>query len=161
MTEVVFKRKFRWTLSGELPGGNLEDTFVKVASRPTLEEEIDFLSINCVIPSLEWQYISVTAYDIHNINFSIFEPTIPIPIDKSKKYRSIDDPFEISYSDDLKQILSKEEKTGKFTLSLYDGCNNLLEQWDLKNACVCNMRYDHEYGYGYDDLLELTIKYKY
>lgn len=38
MSELVFKRKFRWTLEGKLPGGDLKPVFVKVGSFPRIKE---------------------------------------------------------------------------------------------------------------------------
>lgn len=163
MTELVFKRKFRWTLSGQLPGGEFKETFVKIAARPNCpieETEIDYLSSKMFIPNKPaWEQITATTYDTENIDWTVLGSAFPsekVPLKSQKKYRNIEEPFEISYSDDISQILSKEEKKeilGEFSLKLYDGCGSLIEEWALKDACISAVNAEEEY-------VELTIKYK-
>lgn len=160
MTELIFKRKFRWTLSGQLPGGEFKETFVRIAARPnfTIEET----EINFIPNKPAWEQITATTYDVENIDWFILGSAFP-PEKVSltqKKYRNIEEPFEVSFSDDIGQILSKEEKKeilSEFSLKLYDGCGILIEEWALKDACVSAINFR---ALGDNEDLELTIKYK-
>jgi hypothetical protein len=59
-------RKFRWTLEGTFPAGNIEPAFVKVNARPNIkfEEEMNFLSEKSYQPTGDkWETITTTFID--------------------------------------------------------------------------------------------------
>ena len=141
MTEVTFKRKWRWTLEGELPNGKFKSIFVKVTTRPNLkieQNEIDLNGEKVFIPGkAEWDEISVTSYggdtDWDIINQSII-------LDAKEK--------------------PSAEKLGKFILSLYDGCGCLLEEWHLEEAYFSYIDFEEiDHSCTDDPYVIYTIKF--
>jgi hypothetical protein len=70
-SDIVFKRKYRWTFSMLSPcGGSIPEHTVKLAARPNLtieEQEINFLHGKMWIPGKgTWETITVTYYDLGN-----------------------------------------------------------------------------------------------
>ena len=170
---MVIRRKFRWTLAGDLPGGQFKETFVKVSARPNLEplQEIDYLSTKTFIPNKpQWEQCCVTILDVSNdFDWEIVKSALGeefnnnFPIKKSrKKYRNIEEPFEISYSKNSIPEPCIKYGFGEFYLKLYDGCGCLMEEWILKHACISAIDLGYEYDFfSYDNCAtELTIKYQ-
>ena len=149
MSDVVFKRKFRWVLEADLPGGKLEPRFVKVAARPNLnieEVEINYLGNTAWIPGKsEWQVIHATIWEIEKDDKFWSVITSVFPMDPPLKVGEYPPP----------------EKLGTFKLTLYDGCGNAMEEWELKEAFVEAINFGELDHSSTEELnVELTIKYK-
>ena len=159
---VVFKRKFRWTM--EVSGGvgacafYVPAYFVKVAARPNLsfeETEINFLNDKKYIPGkVTWESITVTYIDVGgslsgtgaggNLGLytwltNVFDFTSP-----TRKYMNS---TSIGY-------------TGVVTLKLWDGCGSQLENWCLLDAWPQSINFG-ELDYSSSDTvdIELTLRY--
>lgn len=129
---TVYKRKFRWTIEGKFPGGEIEQHFVKVAARPELSiEEVELNGVKFPA-SQKWQSVTVTSYD---------QP--------KQMYSALTE----SYFEVPKECPA--EKKGTVTLRLYDGCGWLLESWELNGAYFSKASFIE---YDTDDV-ELTIQY--
>ena len=139
---IVFKRKFRWTIEGETPTGKLEPLFVKVAARPQLdieETEINFLSAKTWIPGKQsWQEMTVIAWETDKIHWDALQSTMH----------------------NLDEGECPPEKHSKFTLHLYDGCGCLLESWELSEAFISKIRFDElDHSASEQVDVELTMRY--
>ena len=140
---IVFKRKFRWTVEGELPGGKLEPLFVKVTARPIIEEtEINFLSAKTWIPgkAAGWEAMTITAWELEN----------------NAKFWSV-----IQSAFDENPVECPPEKYSKFIFKLYDGCGCLMESWEISEAYVSKFNFV-ELDYSSTELtdVEMVIRYK-
>jgi hypothetical protein len=135
---IVFKRKFRWTL--ELLCGYtkiLSPVFVKVAARPnvTIEEtELDYLNAKQWIPGRRADEITVTLWgdtsdkDLANI------------------YKNA---TEMSMAGNL---------TGH--LKLWDGCGQPIEEWKLGKAYVKALNFGElDYTSSEEITIEMTLIY--
>lgn len=118
MSELTFKRKFRWTIEGTLPGGELKPVFVKVMKRPTLQvDETNFLDPKSFIPGKgKWDVINITTWDVNEefkkvIISSVFEDPTKTPL------------------------------LSTFKIVLYDGCGFGLEEWELEQAYIRKLSY--------------------
>jgi hypothetical protein len=135
MSEIVFKRKYRWVLSGEFPSGKVEPMFVKVDARPTVkieEVEVNFQDGKCFVPGkAQWDVIVVNIIEA-----------------EQEKLKAIYDNAE-----------SKE--AGTIFLHLLDWCGTELEKWELLDAKIANMKFfewDHSSTSMVD--VELNISYE-
>jgi hypothetical protein len=114
---TVYKRKFRWTIEGKFPGGEIEQHFIKVAARPELTiEEVELTGIKFPA-SQKWQSIAVTSYDTPKQMYSALAE---------------------SYFETPNECPT--EKKGTVTLRLYDGCGWLLESWELNGHTSRKLR---------------------
>ena len=141
MNEVTFKRKFRWTLEANLPGGRIEPIFVKVAARPNLNIEEAPIG-PCVVPKSEWEQITITIYGLDGWKD-----------DKKEDFWKI---IAHGWQPDTQTL-----EQGEFKIVLYDGCGFALEEWELKEAYITAIDFselDHSSSEQVD--IELTIKYK-
>ena len=145
MAETVFKRKFRWTLEGNIPGGRIEPMFVKVSARPNLEIEETHLNgtpIACTKP--EWEQITFTT-------FGFDEWTD----DKKQEFWKV-----LSSCWNSETQLPCNE-TGEFKIVLYDGCGNAIEEWEFKEAYISGIIFSElDHSPSEPTEFELTIKYK-
>lgn len=141
---IVFKRKFRFTIEGDLPGGKLEQTFVKVAARPQIdieETEINFLANKTWVPRKTlWEEMTVTVFEGGTEN--TFKTIMPSVCESGGDY-------------------PPQEKLGTFKVKLYDGCGCLLETWELHDAFIPKIRFG-ELDYSSSEIadFELQIRYK-
>lgn len=139
--DIIFRRKFRWTIEGETPSGKFAEMFVKVNSRPTIEEtEINFLSAKTWIPGKQhWNQMTITTYELDN---------------KSEFWKSI---ASCVHEDGE----CPPEKYAKLKLNLYDGVGCLIESWDITDAYIFRANFvelDHTSSEIVD--VELDIRYK-
>lgn len=152
-SQLIFKRKFRWTLSVQLTCGDLEveESYVKVAARPNLsveETEINFLNAKTWIPGkASWETLTVTYYDVagsENINLwtwlaSVYNYMKPV---------------------ELPMGASRNDYAGQVTLLLYDGCGNALEQWLLQDAWPQAVNFGElDYSSSEECTIEITLRY--
>ena len=146
MENVVYKRKFRWTIEANLPGGKIEQTFVKVNHRPQLnieETEVKTEHGTTWIPGkAEWEALTVTMWDMSEADQKNFWPaTMP---------SMIPDPVEYP----------PQEKLGTFKLVLYDGCGVVMEEWELNDAFISAVRFEDTLCPSDLPGIEFTIRYK-
>lgn len=158
---VVYKRKFRWTLEILGTGGckfRVPPYFVKVAARPNLsfeETEINFLNDKTWIPGkASWEAITVTYMDVAgyltgdaaggNLGLydwltNVFDFTAP-----TRKYMNSK---RVNYA-------------GEATLKLWDGCGSLLEVWIFEDAWPQAINFgDLDYSSSDTVDIELTLRY--
>jgi hypothetical protein len=153
-SDVVFKRKFRWTF--ELQGfcnnqsNVVPEYFVKMAGRPNLEveeTEINHLNGKMWIPGkASWQTISVTYIDVaHN--------------DMKTLWNWLASVYDFTDPINLKQGNRKDwDATG--VISLYDGCGVLLETWQLKHCWPTEINFGElDYSDSEPAEIELTLRY--
>jgi hypothetical protein len=152
--DMVFKRKFRWTL--EITGfcnnesSKIPESFVKTASRPNLsleELEINHLNAKTWIPGkASWETITVTYIDVAHMDMqslwnwlaTIYDFTDPV---------------------NLKQGIKRDwDSTG--ILTLYDGCGTMLEQWQLQHMFPTAINFGElDYSSSEEATIELTLRY--
>jgi hypothetical protein len=141
-THIVFKRKFRWTVEADLPGGKIEPMFVKVNARPTpdIEEtEINFLNGKTWLPKDGWQDMTISTWDLD----------------------AKEDFWKVIYPSLIAEGECSPENYGKFKVCLYDGCGCMLESWTLEDAYISNVNFselDHSSSECVD--IEMNIRYK-
>ena len=131
--ETTYKRKYRWMMSGELPGGELKDMFVKVIARPNLHiEEIQNEDGSILLGKATWEEFTRTTSE--KLNWDVVMPSI-----------STEKP---------------KDRLGKFFIKLYDGCGVLLKEWHLEDAWISKIKQVNE-SYCYEDSgLEIRIRYE-
>src|SRR3989344_819847 len=131
-TNVSFKRKYRWIIEGDLPGGKLPPYFCKVTARPTLN-----------IDDKKWETIAVTLFE-----FDLNDATLWKIIETSSIL-------------DAMPAVAPPEKLGNFKITLYDGWGFPLEEWIITEAYFCKVvreELDHTSTSCFG--VELTICYK-
>jgi hypothetical protein len=146
MENVVFKRKFRWTIEATLPGGKIEPTFVKVNHRPNLnieETEVKTEYGTTWVPGkAEWEALTITMWDMSETDQKNFWPTaLPSMVPDPAEYPA-------------------QDKLGTFKLVLYDGCGVVMEEWELQDAFISAMRFEDTCSPCDPVGVEFTIRYK-
>jgi hypothetical protein len=161
--DIIFKRKFRWTMciaycaddDGEFTRFVAED-FVKLGARPSLEieeQEINYLHGKMWIPGKgTWQTISVTYYDVtgesDNVDFnSLFGWIASI-------YDFICDPSNLFMGS------RQKDYEGEARLFLYDGCGWPIEGWKLRHAWPTAINFGElDMSSSEECTVELTLRY--
>lgn len=152
-SQLVFKRKFRWTFEvQEICGGqSVPQHFVKTTARPSLsieETEINFLNAKSWIPGkAAWETIEVTYLDVAtNANAplwnwiaSIYDFTDPVT---------------------LKQASQRRDYGGRGLLRLWDGCGTLLETWTLNDMWPTSINFN-DLDYSNTEICEITLTLRY
>lgn len=148
-SNMVIKRKFRWTLEWEDAKSYkliAPESFVRVTARPNMtfeETEILHGSSKHWIPGKSgWEEMTVTYLDTtHDEGGALFLYWV------AQQYqRGSSQPVKID--------------PALATLRLYDGCGCLMETWLLENAIVTGIRFgDLEYTNYDDKIAEATIRY--
>lgn len=152
-SQLVFKRKFRWTLMIEDICGSkkVPEYFVKVASRPNLtveETQIDYLNGRTWIPGKgAWETMEITYYDVHtNDNMPLFDWIATV--------------YDFTDPVCLNQASQRKDYAGRGTLKLYDGCGNALEKWILNDMWPTAVNFG-ELDYSSSDVAEITLTVRY
>ena len=153
-TELVFKRKFRWTFGiTEICGGgkHVPDSFVKVASRPNLtveETQIDYLNGRTWIPGKgAWETIEVTYYDVATKdNQGLFDWIATV--------YNITDPICLS------QASKRKDYAGRGRLTLWDGCGYSLERWVLNDMWPTAINFG-DLDYSSSDVCDIVLTLRY
>jgi len=137
--QTTFKRKYRWTIQAELPGGKIEEMFVKVSARPSWEPSGEHQNIP---GKTEWKSIAFTAYEMD-------------ATDKDRFWNVVESNHCVCMLD------CPTEKLGNYTLKLYDGCGCLIESWLLKDAYIYLINF-MEYSESSSEPIdiELNVNYK-
>lgn len=148
--DVIFKRKFRWTMEIKTPGGLIPRHYVKLAARPKLSidsTEINFLNATTWIPGkAKWEPISVTYYDIPDQTMKPLWDWIASIYDFQK-------PADLFQSE-------KAGWNGEVNLMLFDGCGNELERWQLLSCWPESVDFgDLDYANSDEVTMELSLRY--
>jgi hypothetical protein len=150
---LIFKRKFRWTLRiFDICGGQeIPKDYVKLAARPniTIEEtEINHLNAKTWIPGKgTWETITVTYYDVATIDIKPLYDWLATVYD-------FVDPVA------LKQGSIRADYAGKAELVLYDGCGQELEIWTLGDVWPQAINFGElDYSNSEEVTIELTLRY--
>lgn len=152
---LIFKRKYRWTLAIDTCAGKIPLNFVKLASRPnmTIEEtEINFLNGKTWIPGKgTWETITVTYYDVGGGPGNNFSNAI---------YGWLNSVYEFRDPVRLRQASKWGEYGGTATLLLFDGCGNEMERWILRQVWPQAINWgDLDYANSEEVTIELTLRY--
>lgn len=135
-SSLVFKRKFRWTLSirRDCSTGtqDIPESFVKVAARPSLtveETEINFLNGRTYIPGRgTWETMTITYIDVAG------KTTSGNPNEGLWNWlASVYNFASTNPLTDIKQGTQSKDYTATGTLILWDGCGTAIEKWTLLN----------------------------
>ena len=162
-SSLIFKRKFRWTMSIAycLEGTEkfVPEEFVKVGARPQVdieETEINYLHGKMWIPGkATWQTMTVTYYDVagdvtgleHSANIaglfgwlaSIYDITDPVNLYMGSK---------------------AADYQGEALILLYDGCGSALEGWMLQNVWPQSINFGElDMSSSEECTIELTLRY--
>lgn len=158
---VIFKRKFRWTLeisgNGQCPF-RVPPYFCKLAARPNIEfeeTEINWLNDKTWIPGkASWQAITVTYIDVAgNLsgagaqgNLGLYDWLLTV-FDFTSPTKKFMNSKRINYA-------------GEATLTLWDGCGTPLETWTLLDAWPQAVNFG-DLDYSVSDTLdiELTLRF--
>lgn len=160
---VVFKRKYRWTLELDLhcDAQYIPSYYVKTANRPQLdieETEINFLHGKFWIPGKgTWNALTITFYDVsdrQNANNGLFawlattyNFTDPVGLHQS----TLRGP-------DFDQLSGGYGCDGK--LELYDGCGVALERWYLLGMWPQSINFGElDYTSSDECTIEVTTRY--
>lgn len=150
---LTFKRKFRWTFRVEnVCGGlTLEDSYVKLASRPNLsidETEINRLHGKGFLPGKgTWETITVTYYDVATLDnkvlwtwlASVYNFTDPVKLQMGSK---------------------RSDYAGTGVLKLFDGCGQIIEEWTLTDLWPQAIKFgDLDYSSSEELNIELTLRF--
>lgn len=152
-SNLVFKRKFRYTFSLSNICGNLSvpPHYVKTASRPNLEieeVELNFLNAKTWIPGKgSWQTMTVTYIDVatntaaplFNWLASVYNFTNPVTLEMGSH---------------------RSDYTATANLNILDGCGNLIETWTMGDVWPTGINFG-DLDYSSSDLceIELTMRY--
>lgn len=166
-SNVVFKRKYRWTLRIESPCGDpIPETIVKLAARPNLtieETEINFLHGKTWIPGKgTWETITVTFYDAVGLETgggtaglfgwlaTVYNFTDPGGLHQSSKVGNGAGGL----------FGGGGGYGGKAVLNLYDGCGTVMETWELEHVWPQVVNFGElDYSSSEEATIELTLRY--
>lgn len=124
--DVIFKRKFRWTLEIFVPGCGvyIPPNFCKVAARPKINldnVEVHFLNGITWIPGkAKWEPITITYHDVNAGSSTAILSWLAT-------LYNFQNPVQLSMSE-------RRGYDGTAQLVMYDGCGTPLERWQLSNC---------------------------
>jgi len=147
-SEIRFIRKFRWTLSAEFPSGNLQETFVKLASRPEVPVLCPLTGI------LHWKGPNTVMTTFYDYDTEKLKPLwdICIGVYKAGENMEVNSP---EYEAAIKNMI------GTLTLKMYDGCGTKLDEYVLKDAWPTSINFgDLDHSSCDETMIEITWKYR-
>ncbi len=155
---VVFKRKFRWTLTIRGKDFEVPPYFVKVAARPNIsfeETEINFLNDKMWVPGkATWEALTFTYMDVSgNLTGDASGGNLAL-------YTWLTNVFD--FTSPTKKFMSSKRcgYAGAAELILYGGCGEKLETWLLEDAWPQAINFgDLDYSSSDTVDIELTIRY--
>ncbi len=153
-SNIIFKRKFRWTFAVYDICGNqsVPADYVKVAARPNLEieeQEINFLNGKRFIPGKgTWQTITVTYYDVANA-------------DNAALYSWLASVYNFTDPIRLNQGSQSSDYAGNAVVTLYDGCGTPLESWVLYDIWPQAINFGElDYSNSEEVTIECTLRFQ-
>lgn len=162
---IVFKRKYRWTLQlkTNCNNGVIPPYFVKVASRPNLsidETEINFLNSKMWIPGkASWETITVTLYDLAGSAATQGNTALYSWLATNYNFTG----QSVPYSQASKRGQAGGGGQGYACtafLDLYDGCGTNMESWQLDNVWPQSVNFGElDYSSSDEVNIELTLRY--
>jgi hypothetical protein len=154
---VVYKRKFRWTMYIEpncpqLRNRPIDTWFVKVASRPSMsfdETELNFLNQKAWIPGKQSvETMTVTYIDV-----------APTRAESANLYAWLGAAYQFN-SQDRKQGSAVQDYTATGTLTLLDGCGFPIEEWRFTDLWPQSINFGDLDQSSSDTVdIELTLRY--
>jgi hypothetical protein len=161
---LIIKRKFRWTFRVEnlCNGGQIEEHFVKLASRPNLtieETELNFLNAKTFIPGkATWETITVTYIDVAGHPQGANAGNQALWQWLASVYEFTNPAGDADVTNRMGSKRSDYEGTG--VLSLFDGCGTEIERWRLRHMFPTAINFgDLDYGSSEEATIELTLRY--
>ena len=160
-TNLIFKRKYRWTFEVTWAGQKIGKNFVKLASRPNLtieETEINYLHGKMWIPGkASWETITVTYYDVsraqNNGITGLYSWLASI-------YNFQDTGSKMMQQTTIQGDGNNGGWAGQGLLQMYDGCGVELEQWQLRGVWPSAVNFgDLDYSSSEEVTVELTLRY--
>ena len=160
-TNLVFKRKYRWTFEVQWNGKKVGKNFVKLASRPNLtveETEINYLHGKMYIPGkASWETITVTYYDVAR---SVGNGMTDLYSWLASIYNFQDQGSKMMQQTTIQGDGNNGGWAGKGTLLMYDGCGTELESWELRGVWPSAVNFgDLDYSSSEEATIELTLRY--
>ena len=158
-SDVVFRRKFRWTFEVVSPDAfKTAPNWVKVAARPNLtveETDIHFLNGWMAIPGKgKWETITVTYYDTNKGIENLFAWLTSV-----YDFNSPNPQMNISQSS-IPGNLRKQGYAADCSLQMYDGCGKSLEKWTLGRTWPQAVNFGElDYSSSEEQTIELTLRY--
>ena len=152
---IIFKRKFRWTLqitgNGSCGGATSPPYFVKVASRPSIqfdETEVHFMNDKIYIPGKPtWEPITVTFLDTNQFG-------------TPELLTWLSSVYDFSKASSRKMSSKRSAYTASVSLTMYDGCSAPLENWVLADAWPSAMNFgDLDYSSSEIADIQVTLRY--
>lgn len=176
-SDIVFKRKYRWTFVLNSPcGGSIPEYTVKLAARPNLtieETEINFLHGKMWIPGKgSWETITVTYYDLGGDGGSltglwswlatVYDFTDPVNLKQSsKRGNSLPAPGSGATGGGIAAPgATGGGYAGTGVLTLFDGCGKSMERWTLGGVWPQSINFgDLDFSSSEEVTIELTLRY--
>lgn len=170
---LVFKRKFRWTMAIQYciggDGSSAKDVaeeFVKVGARPQLdieETEINYLHGKFWLPGkVTFQTMTVTYYDVAgNLGAAV---DCPYPNGTAPQINTvfgwIASIYDLTDPCNLEMGSRTGDYQGRGRILLYDGCGIPLEGWLLNNMWPQSVNFGElDMGSSDEVTIELTLRY--
>lgn len=156
---IIFKRKFRWTMNVLWQNYYIDEAFVKVAARPSLtieETPINFLNSRMYLPGKgEWDTMTVTYYDVGSSGGDQGLKT-----SMEGLYSWLASVYDFTNPVYLKQSSSAAGYGATVYLRLWDGCGTMMEEWFLKKVFPTNVNFgDLDYSSSDEVNIELTLRF--
>jgi len=160
-TNLVFKRKYRWTFEVKWNGKKIGKNFVKLASRPNLtveETEINYLHGKMYIPGkASWETITVTYYDVAR---SVGNGMTDLYSWLASIYNFQDQGSKMMQQTTIQGDGNNGGWAGTGQLTMYDGCGTELEAWELRGVWPSAVNFgDLDYSSSEEATIELTLRY--
>jgi hypothetical protein len=161
-SDIVHKRKFRWTFEVYQVNANggkgslyVPQHFVKVASRPNIsieETEINFLHGKSYLPGKgTWETITVTYYDVSRANGGQANEGL---------WNWLASVYDYTNPATLYHSSTREGYGGVGDLTMYDGCGAALETWTLGDLWPQAVNFGElDYSSSEECTIEVTLRY--
>jgi len=163
--DIVFKRKYRWTLGIQChcSNANIPTYFVKLASRPNLtveEQEINFLNSKMWIPGkASWETITVTFYDLAGQASASGISALYSWIATVYNFTS-NGAVRFSQASKKGAVGGTQGYAATANLNLYDGCGTNLENWQLGHVWPQAVNFGElDYTSSEEVTIEATLRY--
>jgi len=159
---LVYKRKFRWTMSISYCAGAkvVPQEFVKVGARPQLdieETEINYLHGKTWIPGkAAWQTMALTYYDMAGTPASPLAGGATI----NNIFGWLASIYDITNSVSLYMGSHLQDYEGQGQLYLYDGCGQAVEGWLLNHMWPQSVNFGElDMSSSEEVTVEMTMRY--